>query len=435
MASGGTTSWASRSGITNRRRALALAFLLPTICLLLVGWAVSHAQAGDPPAVLAQPPLETDLTTSAAGEGTADFVGTTAPLAGAGEPVFSVAWTSAEAAGFDYSVAWGDYDGDGDLDLAVGNSGRPNRLYRNDSGALTPSAVWSSTESDPTHSVAWGDYDGDGDLDLAAGNYGQPNRLYRNDGGTLTRSAVWSSTEADYTSSIAWGDYDGDGDLDLAVGNGITGLVQPNRLYRNDGGTLTASAVWSSAEADITSSVAWGDYDGDGDLDLAVGCYGSPNLLYRNDSGVLTANAVWSSTESDWTQSMAWEDYDGDGDLDLAAGNGGSSGQPGQPNRLYRNDGGVLTSSAVWSSTESDDSESIAWGDYDGDGDLDLAAGNYGQPIRLYRNDGGTLTRSAVWSSADRSLHEKRDLGGLRWRWRPRPGRRQLCGAEPAVPQ
>ena len=44
-----------------------------------------------------------------------------------------------------------------------------------------------SAEADDTMSVAWGDYDGDGDLDLAVGNDWQPNRLYRNDGGALDR--------------------------------------------------------------------------------------------------------------------------------------------------------------------------------------------------------------------------------------------------------
>ena len=60
---------------------------------------------------------------------------------------------------------------------------------------MTTSAVWSSAEADNTTSVAWGDYDGDGDLDLAVGNWGQPNRLYRNDGGSLATAAVWSSAE------------------------------------------------------------------------------------------------------------------------------------------------------------------------------------------------------------------------------------------------
>ncbi len=119
--------------------------------------------------------------------------------------------------------------------------------------------------------------DGDGDLDLAVGNDAQPNRLYRNDGGTLTTSAVWASVEASYTAGVAWGDLDGDGDLDLAVGNSYG----PNRLYRNDGGALTASAAWSSAQSDTTYGIAWGDVDGDGDLDLAGGNSGS-NWLYLN---------------------------------------------------------------------------------------------------------------------------------------------------------
>ena len=327
----------------------------------------------------------------------------------------SPVWWSAES-DHTYSVTWGDYDGDGDLDLAVGNNstgtghGEPNRLYRNDGGVLTDSAVWSSAETDNTNSVAWGDYDGDSDLDLAVGNGypGQRNRLYRNDGiapdGTPIFNLAWSSVESENTYSVAWGDYDGDGDLDLAAGNGF-GWV-PNRLYRNDGGTLTTSAVWSPLKPDSTYSTAWGDYDGDGDLDLAVGNGGyynaEPSRLYRNDGGILTVSPVWSSAESDNTLSVAWGDYDNDGDLDLAVGNYG------QGNRLYRNDGiapdGTPSFDLAWSSDEADYTWCVAWGDYDGDGDLDLAVGSTavgGGSIRLYRNAGGVLTASAVWSSVE----------------------------------
>jgi hypothetical protein len=297
-------------------------------------------------------------------------------------PTLTSVWTSTEN---DYtkSVAWGDYNGDGDLDLACGNDNiQANKLYGNYGGSITLSAIWSSSETYSTMSVAWGDYDGEGDLDLASGERTTPNKIYKNEGGTLIQTAEWSSTETDDTLSIAWADYDNDGDLDLACGN----YNGQDKLYRNDDGTISPTAVWSSVEANDTSSIAWGDYDGDGDLDLACGDIIGPNLLYRNDDGILTQTPVWSSSEIDNTDSVTWGDYDGDGDIDLAFGN--SNG----PNRIYRNEGGTLTKTAIWTSTESDDTNSVAFGDYDGDGDLDLACGNRwpGQVNRIYRNDGGS---------------------------------------------
>jgi len=292
-------------------------------------------------------------------------------------------WTSSETNGT-YVIAWGDYDGDGDPDLACGNKWRTaqNQLYRNDRGNLV--LVWTAPIEDATESdgLAWGDFDGDGDIDLAVANAGpQPNRVWRNDGGKLVEA--WVSAEHDWCFAVRWADLDGDGDLDLAVGSREQEL---SRVYRNNQGTLEPAL--SFAESSRSEGLDWADMDGDGDPDLALANYRQqPNLVFENRDGALVQ--VWSSPELDNSLSAAWGDWDGDKDLDLAIAN------EHEPNRVYENRDGELV--LAWSSKEADASRSVAWGDWDGDGDLDLAVGNEGAPNRVYENTGGGLT--LAWSS------------------------------------
>ena len=78
-----------------------------------------------------------------------------------------------------------DVDGDGDLDVVAGNSGG-NKFYLNTGALQAPFAdvdgIRLTKDDDATRSIALGDIDGDGDLDIVAGNVGQPNRFYLNNG-------------------------------------------------------------------------------------------------------------------------------------------------------------------------------------------------------------------------------------------------------------
>src|SRR5437867_5135833 len=82
--------------------------------------------------------------------------------------------------------------------------------------------------------------------------------------------------------SAAWGDYDNDGDLDLAI-CGISASGPITRIYRNAGGVLTDIGAGLTGVYD--GALAWGDYDNDGDLDLVVVGNTGPgpaSIIYRN---------------------------------------------------------------------------------------------------------------------------------------------------------
>lgn len=277
---------------------------------------------------------------------------------------------------------------------------------------LVKPPAWRSVDVDYSTGGALMDLNGDGYLDLVTGNGNdmarQPIRVYFNLGGTLDTLAAWSSDDIGWYCHIDLGDYDGDGDLDLAVAElGDPGTPQRDRIYRNEGTTFTTLPVWECGDVDNSFDLAWGDFDGDGDLDLATACGESytsvpqKSKVYRNDDGVITANSVWRTGPVDYTLDVAWGDVDNDGDLDLACANEFG------PNRIYRNTGNGLDSIPFWESADTRNSLQIDFGDVNGDGWLDLAVANNGQlggvsNAGVYFNTGGgTLATTVGWSSAE----------------------------------
>ena len=238
--------------------------------------------------------------------------------------------------------------------------------------------------------VAWGDYDSDGDLDLVLlGHTGSAaiTRVYRNDGGGTFTDISAGLPGVNYAGA-AWGDCDSDGDLDLALAGRDGSGARLSRIYRNDGGAFTnINAGLPSLD---WAHLAWGDYDNDGDLDLVlVGHTGSAPLtrLYRNDGGSFAE--VNPGLVNIYAGQAAWGDYDNDGDLDLLL--AGADGWVGQT-RIYRNNAdGTFTD--IGAGLPGIYRSSVAWGDYDSDGDLDLVLAGYtgsARIIRFIRNDATT---------------------------------------------
>jgi hypothetical protein len=287
------------------------------------------------------------------------------------------------------SVAWADYDGDGDLDLLIAGNGGSDapvtRLYRNDGGSFTE--INAGLMNLQSTSAAWADFDGDGDPDLLLtgrdSDFNRQSILYRNDNGAFV--AVETPFVKVSNGAVAWADYDGDGDPDVVITGSTDGGSRSSTLYRNDNGTFVDSGV-DLIGVDF-SSVAWADYDGDGDPDLLLmGQYiyglgqgydsAGTTRLYRNDNGALVDSEVALTNLEDG--SAAWADYDGDGDLDLILmGVSFNSFSP-TTNQityltetvLYRNDNGTFTqeSSEITDLGDGD----VSWTDYDSDGDLDF---------------------------------------------------------------
>ena len=112
--------------------------------------------------------------------------------------------------------------------------------------------------------VDWGDYDNDGDLDLATvgwdPDYNYVAIIYNNTGGVLTD--IGAPLVGVANSSCDWGDYDGDGDLDLLVAGVDAGNTRITKLYQNNAGVFVDTG--ETFQGLDYSSVAWGDYDNDG---------------------------------------------------------------------------------------------------------------------------------------------------------------------------
>lgn len=259
------------------------------------------------------------------------------------------------------------------------------------------------------------DFDGDGDLDVIVTSMepATPMAYYRNDGqGAFTD--VSESTRLSMQVgglNLVQGDIDGDGRLDLYVPRGAwmgpTGEMPHSLLQQQPDGTFMDVTVRAGIDVVAPSQVAaFGDIDNDGDLDLFVGCesirtqsgWSYPSRLYRNlGQGRFEDIAASAGVQNNaYCKGAAFGDFDGDGLLDLFVSNLGGA------NRLYRNLGGgkFVDRAAELGVLEPIESFATWWFDVNNDGWLDLFVGNYSDrdrnsDIAAYYKNGTTGSDSA----------------------------------------
>jgi len=291
------------------------------------------------------------------------------------------------------SVDWGDYDNDGDLDILAGGT-----IFNNEGQDVFTAQV--TLFSGYTFQSTWADYDNDNDLDvLILRNYVP--EIYRNDGNNnFVLQNQLGLSGAGY-GAADWGDYDNDGDLDLLLIGEISDDIFVNRIYRNEGNGSFVDIQMNFPVVFFQGSAHWGDYDNDMDLDFILtgwiytGSGQSNALIYKNEGGEIFQPQYQFNLSEVGEGSSAWGDYNGDGYLDIVLTGlwyTGVNDDAIHRTDLFLNVDGTNFTEQTQDSLIGVEHSSSIWGDYDNDGDLDLLVSGTRTPEPvasiLYRNDG-----------------------------------------------
>jgi hypothetical protein len=276
------------------------------------------------------------------------------------------------------SVAIGDFNNDGCLDVAVANTwtNTVGILLGNGNGIFSNQTTYSTITRSLPFSIAVGDFDKDSRLDIVVANKGADNIgvFFGYGNGTFAKQVIFSTVRASQPTSVVVGDFNNDGRLDIAVANSLSGSVGVLLGYVN--GIFFSQNTYFTGYHASSVFVVVGDFNNDSRLDIAVCNQGSYNIgifFGYTDESFLSLPSYSTGIASRPTY-VAVEDFNNDTRLDIVVANYGTN----NVMILLGSGYGTFTSEMTYATGNNSQPCWVAIGDLNNDSRLDIVIANSG---------------------------------------------------------